>query len=334
MKAAVLAEIKPVSVIYHADCIDGFGAAYAAWCQFGDTAGYYPMHHGEPWETVKISGHQVFILDFSFPPTELESMAGMAISVTQIDHHASARQSWADRLQAGANGLSVHCHPALPLKVIFDLEKSGARLAWEHFQPVLPVPLMLQHIEDQDLWRFALHGTRAFCRSLRLQPFDFAIWHELVTQTPATDAPRYRKMLDHGTAIETYFQREIDGLAESHLRMPARLRGDPVDALQAGRHGQPIIAEGDLCWLAVRGIAVNANALFASELGNRLAEQSSTFALIWQLSGDREINASLRSKGDFDVAAIAVRYGGGGHRNAAGFRMAPAQFMAEVLELD
>jgi len=155
-----------------------------------------------------------------------------------------------------------------------------------------------------------------------------------VSQTPTTDAPRYREMLAHGTAIETYFQREIEGLAESHLRMPARLRGDPVDALQAVRHGQPVITEGDLAWLTVRGIAVNANALFASELGNLLAEQSGTFGLIWQLSGDGEIKASLRSKGDFDVAAIAARYGGGGHRNAAGFRMAPAPFMADVLGLE
>jgi len=90
LKAAVLTENKPVTVIYHADCIDGFGAAYAAWCQFGDIANYYPIHHGQPWETAKIAGHQVFILDFSFPPNVLESMAGMAISVTQIDHHVSA----------------------------------------------------------------------------------------------------------------------------------------------------------------------------------------------------------------------------------------------------
>lgn len=27
-----------VTVLYHADCLDGFGAAYAAWRHFGDTA--------------------------------------------------------------------------------------------------------------------------------------------------------------------------------------------------------------------------------------------------------------------------------------------------------
>jgi phosphoesterase RecJ-like protein len=33
-----------------------------------------------------------------------------------------------------------------------------------------------------------------------------------------------------------------------------------------------------------------------------------------------QISVSLRSKGDCDVAEIAQTFGGGGHRNAAGFR--------------
>lgn len=41
------------------------------------------------------------------------------------------------------------------------------------------------------------------------------------------------------------------------------------------------------------------------------------------------IGVSLRSKGDFDVAVVARRFGGGGHRNAAGFKM-PGQTIAGV----
>lgn len=125
---------------------------------------------------------------------------------------------------------------------------------------------MLLHIEDQDLWRFALPGTRAFCRGLRLQPFAFTIWHALMSQTPTTDAPRYLETLAHGTAIETYFQREIEGLAESHLRMPAQLRANrsmPCRPCVIASRSSP---RAILAWLAVHGIAVavNANALFAS----------------------------------------------------------------------
>lgn len=323
--------IPLVTVLYHADCIDGFGSAYAAWRRFGGNAAYRPLHHGEAWEIAEIANHDVFILDFSFPPETLEAIASSAKSVTQIDHHASALQAWKGKLASRDDGLFTHTHPKLPLTVIFDLEKSGARLAWEHFQPVQPVPPTLLHIEDQDLWRFALPGTRAFCRALRLLPFDFPIWDALVEQTPTTNTARYREMLEQGETIEAFFRKEVDRLANSQLQMPAVLRGEPVDALQALRHGQSTIIDGDLAWLTIKGVAINANVLFASELGNLLAEQSGSFALVWQMAANSEVKASLRSKGDFDVASIAVRYGGGGHRNAAGFRMPMKRFVSEVL---
>lgn len=328
-----MTETPPVTVFYHADCVDGFGAAFAAWRHFGQNARYRPLHHGQTWQIDEVAGHAVYILDFSFPPETLKQMAAMAASVTQIDHHASAHQAWASQLVADENGLAVHQDALLPLTVIFDLDKSGARLAWEHFHAGQPVPLALLHIEDQDLWRFRLPNTRPFCRALRLQPFDFPCWLRLIDDTPDSDAPRYRDMLRAGEAIEAFFRKEVERLSESPLRLPARLRGEPVDALQAMRHGQPIVSDGNNAWSLLEGTAINASVLFASELGNRLAEQNGSFGLVWQLADDGEIKASLRSKGGFDVAAIAARYGGGGHRNAAGFRMPYRQFMTEVLGL-
>lgn len=50
-------------VIYHADCPDGFGAAFAAWLVFGDSAQYVPARFGEPAPDVR--GKEVYILDFS-----------------------------------------------------------------------------------------------------------------------------------------------------------------------------------------------------------------------------------------------------------------------------
>ena len=324
----------PVTILYHADCLDGFGSAYAAWRHFGDAATYRPMHHGEPWAMSDLAGHAVFILDFSFPPEVLEKLATIAASVTQIDHHASALKAWGSRLRSNERGEHTYRHPTLPLHLFFDLEKSGARLAWEHFHPGIPVPLALRHIEEQDMWRFTLPGTRAFCRALRLLPFELATWHQLVLDTPNEAAARYIETLVQGTAIEQFFQREVEGLAQGSLRTPASVRGEPVDALQALRHDQAVVTDGDLAWLAIPGIAINANALFASELGNSLAEQSGSYGLIWQLSGDGEVKASLRSKGKtLDVSVIATRYGGGGHPNAAGFRMPAERFFSEVLKM-
>lgn len=326
--------MSAVTVIYHADCLDGFGAAFAAWKNLGDRAHYLPLHHGESWKMDSIRQHQVFILDFSFPPEMLLSVAELAQEVILIDHHGTARAPWVDRLARNENGLETLVDREHGLTLHFDLDKSGARLAWEYFHAGRELPILLQHIEDQDLWRFTRPDTRAFCRALRLLPFDFAHWEQLLATTGNPDSPAYQAMILRGEAIENFLKCEVDRMQDSHLVTPAQVRGEPADSLQARRHGQRLIDHGDRQWQAIPGLAVNANSVFASDLGHQLALRAGTFGLIWQLTANGQIKASLRSSGDFDVAAIAQRYGGGGHRNAAGFSLPQAQFMREVLGLE
>ena len=319
-------------IYFHADCIDGFGAAYAAWQHFGESAHYRPMHHGDSWQIAEVTGRKVFILDFSFPRPMLEEMARYAASVCQIDHHASARDGWASDLSCfDGSTMMAYQHPELPLEVFFDMEKSGARLAWEYFHPNTSTPLALLHIEDQDLWRFNIEGTRAFCTALRLKPFDFDIWSTLIAEIDKSENDRYPLMLAEGNAIQRFLEVEIQRLADSNLVMPISVRGDPIDPLQAIRHGTPILVDGDLAWRRIEGLAINASALFASELGNALAIRSGTFALIWQLGAEGLVKASMRASGRVDVARLAASFGGGGHPNAAGFRMAFSRFTKEVL---
>ena len=323
----------PVAVIYHADCIDGFGAAYAAWRKFGDAARYIAMHHGDSWQPEDYAGHAVYILDFSFPPETLAQLAGSASSVTQLDHHASARAPWAGHLSQAPNGQEFRVDRELSLHLVFDMQKSGAHLAWEYFQPGTPLPPALSMIEDQDLWRFRYPDTRAFCRALRLLPFTFEAWDGIVRASITNDTA-YQTHIASGDAIEAFCKREVERMSDSHLLAPARLRGDPVDALQAQRHGQEIVVDDERAWLSVRGLAMNANALFASELGHHLATASNSFGLVWQLAGNGQVKASLRANGNIDVSAIATRYGGGGHPNAAGFRLSCQQFFSEVLAIE
>ena len=65
---------------------------------------------------------------------------------------------------------------------------------------------------------------------------------------------------------------------------------------------------------------VNAPYIFASELAGALAEDH-PFAATYYFNGKEEV-WSLRSRGEsgIDVSDIAQQYGGGGHKNAAGFK--------------
>lgn len=306
------------TVYFHADCLDGFGAAWSAWRKFGATARYRPLHHGQSWHEDEVADADVFVLDFSFPPSELARMAALARSVHQIDHHVSARDDWRGRLAPVAgDGREEYCDAGLRLAVSFDLDKSGARLAWEHFHPGEDVPLAIAHIEDQDLWRFRLEGTRAFCRALRLRPFDFDVWNDVAASADMRGAA-YRALCAEGEAIERFLDVEVGRLAASAHIMPVTLQSP---------------ATGGMPPPPSAGLALNANTLFASELGHRLAVQSGSYGLVWQLGGDGLVRASLRACGQVDVAALAAHYGGGGHRNAAGFRMPWHRFAREVLGL-
>ena len=320
-----------ILIIYHADCPDGFGAAYAAWRHFADSASYCPARYGDSIPAKNLAGRHVFVFDFSFPPEELTAMAQVAQSVTQIDHHASARNSWGDYFNCSESGFQTWQHPELPLTVSFDMEKSGTRLAWEHFYPDEAMPWPLRHIEDQDLWRFALPATRVFNRAMHLLPFDFHAWELVMKHAGSPAAKRYQAMLAEGEAIERFYQGEIERLANGALVMSVNMPGMAVGLEHAQRENIPFITTELGTWRVVSGLAINANGLFASELGERLAEKCGSFALIWYVHSDGEVKCSLRARGKVDVASMAEKYGGGGHPNAAGFRMPLMRFVTEIL---
>lgn len=307
-------------VYYHGDCLDGFGAAYAAWYKLGESAHYMPMNHGQAWNPEDVAGKQVFILDFSFPKAELEAMGKIADSVLMLDHHSTARKAWQTELGDDTGGLSQFSHPDYPLTVAFDLAKSGARLAWEHFHPGTPVPLALLHIEDQDLWIFSIPNTAAFCRALRLQPWEFKTWDKLIQASNTPESTSYQTLCTEGTAIAQFTHVEVQRLLGSDLVIPVSLPLPP-GASQAGAKD------------CLDGLGINASNLFASELGHHLAQRSGTFGLIWHLGAGGRVKVSLRAENQVNVAMIAEQYGGGGHPNAAGFSLSLERFKTEILKL-
>ena len=67
------------------------------------------------------------------------------------------------------------------------------------------------------------------------------------------------------------------------------------------------------------GLAANCPPHLTSDVGHELANQSGTYGLLWYVGTANKVKCSLRSNGDYDVSAIAKAFGGGGHKNAAGF---------------
>lgn len=64
-------------------------------------------------------------------------------------------------------------------EIRFDMNKSGGRLAWEHFFPGKPSPWLVDYTEARDLWTFHLPFSKEVSAAIASYPMDFAVWNHL-----------------------------------------------------------------------------------------------------------------------------------------------------------
>lgn len=270
---------KPIVVFYHKECLDGFGAAWAAWRKFGARADYIAIEP-VPRDAPALSGKEIYFLDAGFDARQRHTLRALTTrnkKVLLIDHHLT-RQS------------------ALPLYSAhhFNLHKSGANLSWEYFHSSKKLPRLLAYIEDVDLWRFALPHSKALSAFLETCLFEFKTFNALAAsfENPA----KRKEYIREGKTIMRYKETMLQEL----------MRGARAVSF-AGHHA----------------LAVESSQRFLrSEIGHRMAERRGfSVGIVWFFEGNGDIRVSLRSRKNVDVAKIAARFGGGGHAQAAGFRL-------------
>jgi oligoribonuclease NrnB/cAMP/cGMP phosphodiesterase (DHH superfamily) len=185
---------KKALCIYHANCLDGFGSAWAVWKRFGSKDfTYHAGNYSVP--PPDVSQRDVFMVDFSYKRDVVAEMIESAKSVHLIDHHISALND----LQ-GLAGLNQHNS---------TIEQSGCMLTWQLFHgDTVPVPELLWYIQDRDLWRFELPHCRELTMALLSYDFDFTVWDEL-NERPIAD------LIMEGAAIRRKHNRDLKSLLKS-----------------------------------------------------------------------------------------------------------------------
>jgi uncharacterized protein len=292
---------KPDVMIYHANCADGFGAAWAAWQKWGDSVEFIPASYGQ--SPPDVLGKHVLIGDFSYKADGLASLKGAA-SVVILDHHETARddlaayQRFADKPErfkidvVASMAEDLRRGGYLPINAMFDMNRSGARLVWDFCFPDTEAPVLIQLIEDRDLWRFRLHHTKTFGVWLRCEPFDFARWDQIANDLEKHD--EHLRILAEGTAMQRFMDQKVAEIAA--LARWGNIGGFDVP----------------VC---------NCPPMFSSEVGHYLLQKypEAPFAACYSDQGKAR-GWSLRSADDRQsVSEVAKKFGGGGHRNAAGF---------------
>lgn len=285
--------------IYHGNCDDGFAAAWVVRSRLGDRQVelYAGQYQRDPPD---VTDRHVLMVDFSYKRPVLLEMAKKAKSIVILDHHHTAAQDlfgfpepapfveWCDK------GLDLVERADPPIAALFDMNRSGAGLTWDFFSFGNQRPAFIDYIEDRDLWRKSLPGIDSFTMALRSHPQDFDVWDRLVEAGP-------QALIDEGAAIQRFYRLRVEELKRSAY--DALLGGAPVKITNA-----PYFA--------------------ASEVAGELAEMGTDFgACYFEVSRGRWAY-SLRSRGAFDCSAIAKLYGGGGHKQAAGFTVDAAVHQA------
>lgn len=258
-------------IAYHADCPDGFCAAFVVQKQW-PTAELLPCTYGMLPPLDACNGKNLIVVDFSWKREVCLALQRLTNSILILDHHQTA--------EAELHDLSF---------AQFDVTRSGAQMAWDYCF-LKRRPWYVDYTADRDLWRWKLPESRAVSAYIMALPHTIAAWEELDRMTAFEAAALGRGALAH---VEHYVTKVCE-------------------QAYAGR------------WQGLSIKIVNAAYLNISDVCNRLCEQGAQVGLGWFVRGDGLIQFSLRSIGEIDVSELAKQFGGGGHRNAAGFQIPAA----------
>jgi oligoribonuclease NrnB/cAMP/cGMP phosphodiesterase (DHH superfamily) len=287
--------IDKLLCVYHFPCPDGFSAAWVVREALGEeNVEFVPMNYGQPYDIEMFRDRAVYLVDFSFKAKEMLAICDIADNVLVIDHHKTA--------EAELSGL-MHDK----LMTIFDMDHSGAVLTWNYFFAAqgiattsgkvngIDVPLFLKYIEDRDLWKWKLPASREICMAISSYDYTFENWSMLDAMC---GLDLYKLELE-GRTLKRQFDKTLRAMLKETMYM-----GD-----FAGHH-VPI---------------ANVPYAYASDAGNLMCDgpmSKAPFSVTYYDTANGFRKYSLRSTdAGLDVSEIAKMYGGGGHRNAAGFSL-------------
>lgn len=260
-------------IIYHADCPDGFCAAYIAKKRYPEAV-LLPRSYGQPLPLAEVHGKEVLVVDFSWRTLEdVMALHNVAAEFKIFDHHKTVFETL----------------NALPFAT-FDMQRSGAGITWDMLFGGFVRPWWVNYVEDRDLWRWTLPDSAAVAAYIMSLPQTVEAWTELEKTSLET-------VIEKGRTILLYINHYIEKC---------------VAQRQMGTIGGFSVA------------VVNAQYMNISDVGERLCDFAD-IGMGWFERGDGIVQASLRSRGDIDVSVIAKKFGGGGHRNAAGFQVSKVE---------
>lgn len=283
-------------VIYHGNCADGFTAAWA----FQEGLKY---NYGSQLEE-----SQFYPGIYQKAPPDCEGkdvfLLDFSYKVPVLLDIASVARSVTiiDHHKSAIQDIEKALLPA-NCYCYFDMEESGASLVWKLMMEDVPMPDLVKVVKDRDLWQFKIHGSHAASERIFSYAYTLQNWDILAKKS-------MQELIMEGTPIYEYKMKSIKEYIQVCKGKSAVIDGYQVPC-------------------------INVPYMWASETGHVVLEMFPTapFVATYYAKKDSYV-FSLRSANDRkDVAEIAVKLGGGGHRNAAGFEIAFDQLSSLTVTL-
>ena len=272
-------------VIYHSPCCDGTGSGLVAWKylshKFPDRKVIYkPMSIGAPPQS-DLEGKNVLICDYSYKKDIILELLKKVNKLLIIDHHKSAEKDLIDIDDKYK---------------IFNMDHSGAILTWNYFYPDREIPLLLQYIEDRDIWRKQLPNSDDFFAAISILPHDFEVYNQYFDSEKILDL-----INNKGRAYGELNKYNADNTSDYAVPKFCKIKGKYY----------------------IVGY-VNTTVL-KSDVGNMIFNKLPhiDFSVVYSINDkSNSTSFSLRSTPKHaDVSEIAFSFQGGGHREASGLRI-------------
>lgn len=281
-------------ILTHAGCHDGFTAQWAILkgltqertrYNFQEEAHTcFEVSYGQPMPEIP-DGQEVIIADFSYPEAVLRELAERSHFLTVLDHHKTAQESLA----------GIIANPPENSLIRFDMNKSGAMLAWQEFVSEKDIPDLIWYIQDRDLWTKKLPHHEAVTAYIH----SFERTHENWDMLENMLQNFMEDVVDMGCAVQRFKETKTDEIAK-HARLQ-----------RVGDYVVPV---------------VNAPYNFSSDVCQVLLDwyPEAKFSAYYFDRADGIQQWGLRSRKDFDCSVVAKQFGGGGHAQACGFQIDPS----------
>jgi hypothetical protein len=288
--------------IYHKNCPDGFSSLMVL-LKAKRISKDGIIYHDVPsasFPPKEIDNKDIIIMDVAYKYNVLREIFERAKSVVFIDHHVTIIDE--------VKKLSSMPKYKNKVKIIYDVNESGASLTWKYFFKNKKMPLFIQYIRDNDIGTWKLKDTKPFIYSLRVR-YDIDLKKDIVDKWKELfDDAKVKKVVEIGKIYEEY----ANSLLEENVRkysfeaFPSqKIYNDFTDYFEKPGQYKVAVVNGSGC-------------PSTSLLGNKMMETiKCDFVMIWSYQMEKkEYVISFRSN-KADVGKIAQMFGGGGHKFAS-----------------